>query len=178
MLDSLTDRTETYLRHARRATIPLSELAEQLRADPGSLARLLDHDNRFLLLRPDTAPDLSLLPSVDRDAYAAAFRAAGIHFLPAVALADPPAADPRGPLEILLQSTVARLLASRPEPALAAATDRVRAALEAAAPTARRAHGTDPSTTPLPDRSGPARVPPRRRMPSPPRPPYPGSRPG
>lgn len=190
MIDSLTDRTETFLSQCRRAAVPLIELAEQLRADPESLRRQLEHDDRFVLIPPTDVPDLTRLTAADREAYTAALRAAGVHTTPSVALARPEDAEPGGRVDLLLRNSVARLLALTPDPGLAAAAERIRPALRAAlgpalspplSPTAHPPEGpgeTAPSTTPPRGRTAPARVPPRRRTPSPPRPPYPGSRRG
>lgn len=182
MIDSLTDRAETFLAHDRRAALPVAELAGHLRADPESLTRQIARDPRFVLVGPGISPDLDLLPPGERDAYAAALREAGVHLTPSVALADPAEADEGSAVDLLLRSSVARLLALRPEPAFAAAAERARAALGLALtpsdPPVRSPDGIDPSTTLPPVPSRPARVPPRRRTPSPRRPPYPGSRRG
>lgn len=180
MIDSLTDRAKTFLTHTRRAAVPLAELAGHLRQDPESLVRQIAHDPRFVLIQPAFSPDLAPLNAGERDAYAAALDAVGIHITPSVALADPTALATGGTVELLLRSSVARLLAETREPALAAAAERTRAALDAALtatePPEPTSAGTAPSTTPPPDPSESARVPPRRRIPSPPPPPYRGSR--
>lgn len=188
MTDSLNDRAEAELRRERRGAVPLSELARRLGTGSASLAAVLDHDDRFLLIAPTCVPDLTLLPAADREAYAAALREAGMETAPTVALATPTEpAEPAdvSPVELLLRDSVARLLAANPEPALAAAAHRVWPALtEALAgaappngePTRAPRDGTGPSTTRPPDPDGRGRVPRRRRTPSPRRPRHGGSR--
>lgn len=181
MIDRLTDRAERLLRDAPRIVVPLSELARGLGAEPGTLARDIADDDRFLLLEPAAPLDLTLLTPADHEAYAAALGAAGVHSAPGVLLARPhPARSraPESPIDLLLRESVTRLLTLTPEPRLAAAAERVLTALAAAIPTVDRSDGTDPSTTPPPGPVDPVRDPPRRRPPSPRRPPYRGSRRG
>ena len=182
MTDTLTDRAERLLRDGRRIAVPLPELAQRLGAQPDSLARALEDDDRFLIV-PSAAPlDLTQLEPAERDAYATALRAAGVNTTPSVLLAEPATAGdgsaPDAPVQLLLRESVTRLLALSPEPNLAAAAERLRTALTAAVRPACPPCGTAPSTTPPPDPAGPARVPPRRRAPSHRPPPYRGSRRG
>lgn len=183
MFDPLTDRAERLLRCARRVAIPLPELADRLRTESVALAAELDRDPRFILVDPTVRSDLSLLPPPDRDRYAAALSAAGVHTAVTVSLAAPVESASGSAVEDLLRESVARVLSTSPEPALAEAAERLRGALRealSAAPPAagpeRAPDGTEPSTTPPHGRGGRGRVPPRRRTRSRRRPPYPGSR--
>ena len=178
MIDSATDLTEELLKNAPRLGVPLSEIAHHLNIGAEALERQLERDARFLLLPTGTFPDLSLLPAKERDAYAAALRAAGLHGTPRVLLADPAAPAPGSSIEVLLRDSVGRLLTRSPDPALAAAADQIEEVLRRFTPPPPEPDRTGPSTSPPPAQTGSERVPPRRRIPSPPRPRYPGSRRG
>lgn len=178
MIDPLNDRAEAFLSEARRAVVPVPELARRLRAEPDTLARQLDDDPRFVLIRSIAFPDITVLPDIDRGACVRALEAAGVHVEPRVALAEPPDLPPDSPVELLLRNSVVRLLARSSDPALAAAAERLRSALAATVTPAEDPDGTAPSTTPPPRPMPRGRAPPRRRVPSHPRPPYPGSRRG
>lgn len=171
MTEPLTDRAAAFLSARRLVAIPLPVLARALATAPGALAAQLEEDDRFIFVQPQTYPDLTLLAPADRTAYEAAFRAAGWEPTPTISLAAPP---PDGSVDGLLCDSVARLLARTPTPALAAAAERLQAALR----TAVSPEPAAPSTTLPPRPSGRDGTPPRRR-PAPRRPPpYPGSRRG
>lgn len=193
MIEPLTDRTERVLRRAHRLAVPLPELARQVGASPGPLAEELERDDRFIVIPAAIIPDFTHLPAADRKAYGAALRAAGVQTAPSVTLARPVAPTADGELEVLLRGSVAGLLAVLPVPDMAEAAERARAALDEVRAAARDpsltgvAEGdgrppapaeTPPSTTPPPGPDEPVRAPPRRRIPSPARPPYPGARRG
>lgn len=169
----LTDRAETHLRATRRVSVPLSELALALGADEARVRRALEPDDRFVVLGPTAIPELVPLPDTDRDAYAAAFRAAGLGSSATVALTAPPV-DEEPSVDAMLRRTVARVLARSADADLAAAAERIRRAVRAT----KGSDGRGRSTTPPPDPSAAPPAPPRRPPPSLRRPPYPGSRRG
>lgn len=178
---SLIDRAAAILARADRAAIPLPELADRLGATADELRRHLNDDSRFVLVAAPPFPDLTTLAPGDRDAYAAALRQAGVLGEPCVALTDPDDPGPVPPLDRLLRNSVARLLGRTADPALLAASERLRTALSGLGATPAdsaplQPAGTAPSTTPLPGPHGSAKGPPRRLPPSlrPPR--YRGSR--
>jgi hypothetical protein len=160
-MNAIPDRAEAALRAARRMAVPLPQLARELAVEGRSLAHHLAGDRRFVVVEPVAYPDLGPLPEPLRAAYVAALRSAGVEDAPAVVLVTP---TPRGPgpleaVETLLHRTVAAVLTRTPDPRLAAAAERTRRAVAAASEPPGRAR----STTPLPDRRGPAPAPPPRR---------------
>lgn len=175
---SLTDRVEELLNGTARVAVPVPEIAEALGTSPAALVALIEDDPRFLVIQPEAFPDLAMLPEVDRSAYGRALREAGVHGTPSIALRVAASASDHDDVGLLLRDSVARLLVRSPEPALLAAAERMRRAVTDVTKAGPDPVETAPSTTPLPDRSGQNRVPPRRRHSPPARPRYPGSRRG
>ena len=175
-MDPQLDRVADLLRRSPRFAIALDELAADAglaAPDSGALDALVSRvraDPRFLVAGGTVGglQAFDLWPDDRRRAYADVLRQIGLPGPCLVVLRAPPAGATLGPptLAALLRASALTLLESDPAPGLAAAAERLRAAVDWLS---EGPGGTAPSTTRLPGPPCPAgtRTPPPRPRPGP-----------